>query len=68
MQTAHAFLTEKLFAGNPARRKIAAGSIAVIFVIASSIALAFFMSLGTAKSLMPFYSALAKKIKSKINR
>jgi hypothetical protein len=40
----------------------------MIFILASSLAFAFFMSLGTAKSLMPFYSELAKRIKSKINR
>ena len=68
VQTAHAFLINKLFATLPARRKVAGGAIAMSFIIASSIAFAFFMSLGTAKSLMPFYSALAKKIKSKINR
>lgn len=67
-QTAHAFLIGKLFAALPTRRKIAGAAIALIFIIAPSIALAFFMSLGTAKSLMPFYSALAKKIKSTINR
>ena len=68
IQTAHSFLINKLFAAMPARRKAAGAAIALICVIATSIAFAFFMSLGTAKSLMPFYSALAKKIKSKINR
>ena len=68
IQTAHSFLINKLFAAMPARRKVAGAAIALICIIATSIAFAFFMSLGTAKSLMPFYSALAKKIKSKINR
>ncbi len=68
IQTAHSFLINKLFVNLPARRKVAGVTIAIIFFIASSLAFAFFMSLGTAKSLMPFYSALAKKIKSKINR
>ena len=67
-QTAHAFLLDKLLASLPGRRKIAGGVLAFIFIIAPGIAFAFFMSLGTAKSLMPFYSALAQKIKSKINR
>jgi hypothetical protein len=67
-QTAYSFLTNKLFAHLPARRKVAGAAIAMIFILASSIAFAFFMSLGTAKSLMPFYSELAKRIKSKINR
>ncbi len=68
IQTAHSFLINKLFVNLPTRRKVAGTAIAIIFFIASSLAFAFFMSLGTAKSLMPFYSALAKKIKSKINR
>lgn len=67
-QTAYSFLTNKLFAHLPARRKVAGAAIAMIFILASSLAFAFFMSLGTAKSLMPFYSELAKRIKSKINR
>lgn len=66
-QTAYEFSTKKIFASLPTRRKVSGAAIALIFIIAPSIALAFFMSLGTAKSLMPFYSALAKKIKSKIN-
>lgn len=67
VQTAYEFLIKKIFASLPTRRKVSGAAIALIFIIAPSIALAFFMSLGTAKSLMPFYSALAKKIKSKIN-
>ncbi len=67
VQTAYEFLIKKLFAALPTRRKVSGAAVALIFIIAPSIALAFFMSLGTAKSLMPFYSALAKKIKSKIN-
>jgi hypothetical protein len=67
-QTAYDFFIKKIFASIPARRKVSGAAIALIFIIVPSIALAFFMSLGTAKSLMPFYSALAKKIKSQINR
>lgn len=67
-QTAHAFLIRKVFASLPARRKISGAAVALIYIFASSVAIALFMSIGTAKSLMPFYSALANKIKSKINR
>ena len=67
-QTAYGFLSGRLFASLPTKRKVSGAAIALIFILAPSIALAFFMSLGTAKSLMPFYSALANKIKSKINR
>ena len=66
--TAYDFLIKKLFAKHPSRRKIAGTVIAFVIIASSSIALAFFMSLGTAKSLMPFYSSLANKIKSQINR
>ncbi len=68
IQTAHGFLMHKLFSSLPTRRKVSGAAVALIFIIAPSIAVAFFMSLGTAKSLMPFYAALAKKIKSQINR
>ena len=67
VRTAYEFLIKKLFASLPTRRKASGAAVALIFVIAPSIAFAFFMSLGTARSLMPFYSALANKIKSKIN-
>lgn len=67
-QTAHTFFLHRVFASLPSRRKVSGAAVALIFIFAPSIALAFFMSLGTAKSLMPFYRALAEKIKSKINR
>ena len=67
VRTAYEFLIKKLFASLPTRRKASGAAVALIFVIAPSIAFAFFMSLGTARSLMPFYSALANKIKSQIN-
>lgn len=67
-RAARNFLMNRVFVSSLSRRKVSAAAIALVFIFATSIGFALFISVGVADSLIPLYKYLFKKIKSIINK
>lgn len=62
------YLMNRVFASSLSRRKVSAAAVALLFMIAPSMAFSLFISVGVANSLIPLCKNLFRKIRSITNK